>query len=175
MDENNDGEIDTWSDWQEVKERYDYIEGFAKQIKRIPAALDLSDLPPGYGFGFEIRLENTTQNTSKPILDRITLTFDTPTSGLTKTGTSLPAPVRDRAAWMDEAKFGLFIHWGAYAVAGAEASWPIMIPSLAPAMFGTQVSISEKDYVKLPAQFNPVEYDPAEWVRIAQEAAIPFC
>jgi alpha-L-fucosidase len=81
---------------------------------------------------------------------------------------------QNRLAWYHEARFGLFIHWGAYAVAGAEASWPIMIPSLAPAMFGTQVSISEKDYVKLPAQFNPVEYDPSEWVRIAQEAGMRY-
>lgn len=85
-------------------------------------------------------------------------------------GTSL----QNRLAWYHEARFGLFIHWGAYAVAGAEASWTIMTPSLAPAMFGTQISISEQDYVKLPAQFNPVDFNPDDWVRIAQEAGMRY-
>ncbi len=32
----------------------------------------------------------------------------------------------ERLGWFQQAKFGLFIHWGAYSVAGVEASWPIM-------------------------------------------------
>ena len=51
-----------------------------------------------------------------------------------------------RLAWYREARFGLFIHWGAYSVAGVEASWPIMAPDLSEAMFGTQARISEKEY-----------------------------
>src|SRR6267154_666664 len=35
----------------------------------------------------------------------------------------------DRLAWQREAKFGMFIHWGPYSVAGVEASWPIMTPT----------------------------------------------
>jgi len=75
VDSNEDGEIDTWTKWQEVKESYDYVEGFSKQIQRIPAAIDLSELPAGFGFCFEFRTEDTTQNESQPILDRISLTF----------------------------------------------------------------------------------------------------
>ena len=30
--------------------------------------------------------------------------------------------VADRLAWQREAKFGMFIHWGPYSVAGVEAS-----------------------------------------------------
>ena len=33
-----------------------------------------------------------------------------------------------RLDWFQQAKFGLFLHWGAYSVAGVEASWPIMAP-----------------------------------------------
>ena len=36
----------------------------------------------------------------------------------------------EHTAWYRRAKFGLFIHWGAYSVAGIEASWPIMTPNL---------------------------------------------
>jgi len=75
VDTSNDGEIDQWSDWQEVKESYDYIEGFSKQVKRIPAALDLSSLPEGFGFAFELRLEDGTENKSKPIIDAVSLSF----------------------------------------------------------------------------------------------------
>jgi alpha-L-fucosidase len=79
-----------------------------------------------------------------------------------------------RLAWYQEAKFGLFIHWGAYSVAGAEASWPIMAPEFSAAMFRTQISITEKEYIALPAQFNPVDFNPDEWVRLAQEAGMRY-
>ncbi len=75
VDTNDDGEADTWSDWQEVNEQYDYIKGFSKQVKRIPASMDLSTLPEGYGFCFELRIEDTTTNQSKPVLDRIEISF----------------------------------------------------------------------------------------------------
>ena len=75
VDTDNNGSIDQWSDWQAVREAYDYIPGFSKQIKTTPAAVDLSELPPGYGFQFEVRITDTTENKSKPLLDRITLTF----------------------------------------------------------------------------------------------------
>ena len=75
VDTTNDRNADTWSDWQEVKEQYDYIKGFAKQIKRIPASMDLSGLPGGYAFCFELRIEDTTANRSKPMLDSIEIRF----------------------------------------------------------------------------------------------------
>jgi hypothetical protein len=33
----------------------------------------------------------------------------------------------ERQARFNEAKLGLFVHWGAYSVAGVEASWPVML------------------------------------------------
>ncbi len=82
---------------------------------------------------------------------------------------SRPAPgagVREEALrrWMD-AKFGMFIHWGPYSLAGVEASWPIMRPN--PKRWGP---ITEKEYRRLPERFNPVKFDPAAWVRLAREA-----
>lgn len=75
VDTTNDGIADTWSDWQEVRERYESIEGFAKQVKRIPASIDLSTLPAGYGFCFELRIEDTTANKSAPTIDRVDIRF----------------------------------------------------------------------------------------------------
>ncbi len=75
VDTSGDGNIDTWTEWQAVKESYDYIEGFSKQIKRTPAELDLSSLPAARGFGFELRLTDTSKNPSKPILDQISISM----------------------------------------------------------------------------------------------------
>ncbi|VGO11774.1 hypothetical protein PDESU_00320 [Pontiella desulfatans] len=76
VDTSNDGNVDQWSDWQTVSEQYDYIEGFAKQIAKTAAQMDLSDLPEGYGFQFEVKLTDTTENISKPILDKIVVSFE---------------------------------------------------------------------------------------------------
>lgn len=76
IDTSNDGGIDTWSTWQTVKEAYDYIDGFAKQVERIPAKLDLSALPKGFAFQFEIRVTNSTDNGVKPIIDELTVAYE---------------------------------------------------------------------------------------------------
>jgi len=76
VDTVGDGKVDAWSDWAELKESYDYIEGFAKQVKRTPATMDLSSLPQGYGFQIELKLTDSTENKSKPILESLRLTFE---------------------------------------------------------------------------------------------------
>ena len=76
VDTDNDGEVNQWTDWHEVKESYDYIPGFSKQVAKTPAKLELPDLPEGYGFQFEVRIADTTENPSQPILDAIKLSFD---------------------------------------------------------------------------------------------------
>jgi hypothetical protein len=76
VDTDKDGKIDQWSEWSELKESYDYIEGFAKQVARTPAQLDLSDLPEGYGFQVELKVTDTTENKSKPILESLHLSFE---------------------------------------------------------------------------------------------------
>jgi alpha-L-fucosidase len=76
--------------------------------------------------------------------------------------------------WYQDARFGMFIHWGIHAVAGVEASWSIMAPDLAEAMFGAQRRIRQDEYFDLPRQFNPVGFDGEEWVRIAQNAGMRY-
>lgn len=76
VDTTGDGAIDHWSDWQEVKEHYDHIPGFAKQIARTPATMDLRTLPQGYGFSFEFKATDTTKNAAKPLIDQVTLRFE---------------------------------------------------------------------------------------------------
>jgi hypothetical protein len=75
VDTDKDGKINEWTPWQEVHEKYDYIPGFAKQVAKAPAALDLSKLPAGYGFQIELKTTDTTENKVKPILDKLALSF----------------------------------------------------------------------------------------------------
>lgn len=75
VDTDNDGKADRWTDWQEIKESYSQHPGFAKQIDKTPAAIDLKELPAGFGFQFEFQLTDTTGNKSKPVVDRVTLSF----------------------------------------------------------------------------------------------------
>ncbi len=68
----------------------------------------------------------------------------------------------ERSKIFNDAKFGMFIHWGPYSLASVEASWPIMVPG--------KWGISESDYRALPQRFNPVKFDPRAFVRLAKAA-----
>lgn len=76
-------------------------------------------------------------------------------------------PEPQRTAWFRQAKFGMFIHWGPYSLASVEASWPIMRPS-------PRWNITEAEYVALYHRFNPVQFDPQAWVRLAQDAGMRY-
>ncbi len=72
-------------------------------------------------------------------------------------------PVQQRLKWWNDAKFGMFIHWGPYSLASVETSWPIMSPD-------PKWNITQAEYEALPERFNPVQYDPDAWVRLARDA-----
>ncbi len=64
--------------------------------------------------------------------------------------------------WFQNAKFGMFIHWGVYSVLG-DGEW---------VMNNRKIAIHE--YENLPSFFNPIEYDPAEWVALAKAAGVKY-
>ena len=64
--------------------------------------------------------------------------------------------------WFQDAKFGLFIHWGVYSILG-DGEW---------VMNNRKIPIT--DYEKLPSQFNPIAFDPAEWVALAKAAGMKY-
>ena len=76
VDTTNNGKIDRWSKWSEMKESYDYIKGFSKQIKKTPAKLKLANLPAGFGFQIEVRVSDVTSNASKPLIESLDLSFN---------------------------------------------------------------------------------------------------
>jgi alpha-L-fucosidase len=74
-----------------------------------------------------------------------------------------PAPENLKAReWFQDARFGLFIHWGVYSVL-EDGEW---------VMNNKKITVAE--YEKLPAQFNPVNYNPAEWVALAKAAGMKY-
>ncbi|MGH9768651.1 MAG: alpha-L-fucosidase, partial [Blastocatellia bacterium] len=64
--------------------------------------------------------------------------------------------------WFQDAKFGLFVHWGVYSVM-ADGEW---------VMNNKKIPISE--YENLPSQFNPTEFNPAEWVAMVKAAGMKY-
>ncbi len=67
-----------------------------------------------------------------------------------------------RTKWWREAKFGMFIHWGIYAVP-AEGEW-----------YFYNAKKQVKDYEKYAAQFDPVKFNARQWVQIAKNAGMKY-
>ncbi len=87
-------------------------------------------------------------------------------------GAETPQQRDARMSWWREAKFGMFIHWGVYAVpAGTYQDKPV--PGLGEwIMFDGKIPVSE--YKAYGPQFNPTQYDPAAWAALAKEAGMRY-
>lgn len=77
-----------------------------------------------------------------------------------------------RMEWWREARFGMFIHWGVYAVPagtyndrqiGGIGEW-IMLKGKIPVA----------EYKAYAGEFNPVRYDPDAWARLAKDAGMKY-
>lgn len=77
-----------------------------------------------------------------------------------------------RMAWFREARFGMFIHWGLYAVPAGE--WNGKKYGGGVEWIQSFAQIPPADYQPLLGKFNPVKYDAAEWVRIAKDAGMKY-
>ncbi len=95
-------------------------------------------------------------------------------SGLAMAQAQVPAESAEqkeqRMQWWTDARFGMFIHWGLYAVPAGEwkqgkdyGEW-IM----------ENAYIPRNEYEQFAKQFNPVRYDPDAWVRIAKDAGMKY-
>src|SRR5688572_3340403 len=79
---------------------------------------------------------------------------------------------RERLAWFHEAKYGLFIHWGLYAVPAGEWKGK-RIPGIGEwIMYRARIPVRE--YEQLARQFNPVKFDAEAWVQLAKDAGMKY-
>jgi alpha-L-fucosidase len=80
------------------------------------------------------------------------------------------AAAGDRMAWFNEARFGMFIHWGIYAVPAGQWHGQTNFGE----WFQLETKMPSAEYEQFAAQFNPVEFDAREWVRIAKDAGMKY-
>jgi alpha-L-fucosidase len=77
-----------------------------------------------------------------------------------------------RLAWWREARFGMFVHWGVYAVAAGEWKGQTT-PSVGEWIMDT-LHIPRAEYETLAPRFDPVMFDAATWVKIAKDAGMRY-
>lgn len=68
----------------------------------------------------------------------------------------------ERTKWFLDARFGMFIHWGLYAIP-ARGEW-VRSPE----------RMTIEDYQSYFEEFNPVNYNPKEWARAAKNAGMKY-
>jgi alpha-L-fucosidase len=73
-----------------------------------------------------------------------------------------PKPTQGDSLWFVHDRFGIFIHWGLYALP-ARHEWVKSFEE-----------ISDEDYRPYFDYFNPTLYDPQQWARTAREAGMKY-
>lgn len=68
----------------------------------------------------------------------------------------------ERLAWWQDARFGMFIHWGPVSSKGKEISW------------SRGGEIPTKVYDSLYKDFNPINFNADEWVSVAKAAGMKY-
>lgn len=77
-----------------------------------------------------------------------------------------------RLDWWRQARFGLFIHWGLYAIPAGEWNGQ-SVPGVGEwIMHNGHIPVG--DYAPLAQQFNPVKFDAEQWARIATDAGMKY-
>lgn len=82
------------------------------------------------------------------------------------------AETDERTALFRDGKYGMFIHWGLYSHLGGQ--WKEQTFYGIGEWILNQMAIDRSEYMALAAQFNPVDFDATEIVRVAKEAGMKW-
>ena len=86
------------------------------------------------------------------------------------TATSPTLTQDERMDWWRDARFGMFIHWGLYAVPAGE--WKGKTNYGEWIMTSAQIPVEQ--YEKFVPQFNPVKFDAEAWAKMAKDAGMKY-
>jgi alpha-L-fucosidase len=77
-------------------------------------------------------------------------------------GPKMAARFGDGRDWWFQRRFGMFVHWGLYAIHGyhEQEQWRLRVP--------------RSEYEKLQQQWNPVKFDPNAWLDLAAQAGMKY-
>ncbi|KAF0139713.1 MAG: alfA5 [Stygiobacter sp.] len=75
-----------------------------------------------------------------------------------------------RMQWWREARFGMFIHWGLYAIPAGEWEGKTEYGE----WIRTSAQIPVDEYDKFLQRFNPIKYDAEAWVKMAKDAGMKY-
>ena len=80
--------------------------------------------------------------------------------------------VQARLEWFREAKFGLFIHWGLYAIPAGY--WKGVRARGIGEWIMQRQKIPVREYQRLAGGFNPVKFDADAWAQLASDAGMKY-
>jgi alpha-L-fucosidase len=80
----------------------------------------------------------------------------------------------NRLQWWRGARFGLFVHWGPVSLVGTEIGWSRGGERRGLNFTPQPGPVPVEQYDNLYKEFNPVHFDAAEWVQIAQDAGMRY-
>jgi len=80
--------------------------------------------------------------------------------------------VDEKSKWFQDAKFGLFVHWGLFAQHAGEWNQKRYYGISEWVMNRGKIPVA--DYRKLAQQFNPSKFNAAEWVKMINDAGIKY-
>lgn len=93
--------------------------------------------------------------------------------GTAKASERAPAPVSGRIAWWQEARFGMFIHWGLFSIpAGVWEGREFKRKYAEHIMLACKIPMAE--YAELAREFNPQKFNADEWVGLAKRAGMRY-
>ena len=89
----------------------------------------------------------------------------------------LPQAIRDKLEWFQNQKLGIIFHWGLYAQAGIVESWQLSKEddwARKHGAFRKDLKELRHDYWALNHEFNPVNFNPESWAKIAKYAGFRY-